>query len=277
MSENKQVLERNSGEKLGEFLRRARQAAGIEQAELAREIRITVEVLDHLENGRYDKLPVSAYVRGYLNTICNRLALDRTKILDWYMQEAGRDSLSIDRELGLVPELKNVDSSSSSRMVWILVFLFLGLFLVVLKTRTAPEGPVEFVDSSAISPESVEDSLGVDDTVGLTADSVLPQQQTQDTAKVSADSVVKPVETILKFECVRDSTWLRVRKKDGLSIDRLLRSTDKPRYVSHTDTMTVIVGSPEKTRMFINDVRVPIPNGSFRVYNGEIIKKENER
>ena len=44
-------LEKTAEEKLGEYLRRARQAANIEASELAREIRIPTEMLENLENG----------------------------------------------------------------------------------------------------------------------------------------------------------------------------------------------------------------------------------
>ncbi len=83
MSEN-ESLESKPASTLGEYIRRARLAAGVDLSDLAREIRVPTEMLEYLEQGNYAKLPVDAYVRGYLNTICTRLELNRAKVLEWY-------------------------------------------------------------------------------------------------------------------------------------------------------------------------------------------------
>lgn len=282
---DKLPLEKNAEEKLGEYLKRARLAAGIDQAELAREIRITPDMLDHLENGRYDKLPVQAYVRGYLNTICTRLDLNRAKVLDWYAGEVGRNYSAViaTDQLLMGAQSKSKSEGGNGKFVLMVAAAILLIFVLVMNANNDGKDGQDanhLADSldSVAKAESLQtaDSLQTTDTVGLSADSVIAADSS-DTNKVRPDSSKKApastVETTLKFECAKDSTWVRVKKAGGLSWARLIHKDDKPRFVSHTDTMKVSVGSPEKTRVFINDEKVKIPSNYFKVLNGKILEE----
>jgi cytoskeletal protein RodZ len=281
---DKMPLEKNAEEKLGEYLKRARLAAGIDQAELAREIRITPEMLDHLENGRYDKLPVQAYVRGYLNTICTRLELNRAKVLDWYAGEVGRNYSAIiatDQILiGNHEKLKSGDKGNGKLIMISAAAVLLVLVLIMNANNGGADSQnaTRLADSldSVAKAESLQtaDTLQNSDTAGLSADSTVSTDST-DTVKSAADSASKiasAVETTLKFECMRDSTWVRVKKVGGLSWARLVHKGDKPRFVSHSDTMKVSIGSPEKTRLYINEEQAKIPGNYFKVLNGKILE-----
>ena len=225
-----------------------------------------------------------AYVRGYLNTISSRLNLDRDKIMALYNAETGNtrfktsklSSLDISKEKS---QTKSESESSSAKPIIVLVILLLALLFFVLKLRddntetmNFPEDMVELIDTN-----DEFDSIAPHDTVGLTdeeAPEVLPIDSTE---KDGEDSVEvtnqEPVETILKIECLRDSTWVRVKRIGGRTFVRYVHATEhRPRVISHTDTMQVNVGAPEKTRMHINNVRVKIPNGIFYVYNGAIVE-----
>ena len=302
-------LEKTAEEKLGESLRRARQAANIEVSELAREIRIPTEMLEHLENGNYDKLPVQAYVRGYLNTICTRLDLNRAKVLDWYAGEVGRDYEAVIATDSLSGQINSGSKSSTTRsslssspnsdkgpnkIVFVVVAVALVLFLVIMNLRGKKEdAEANLMQHTTDSLDSVHhadsalrsESLSVSDTAGLTADSISDSVKMKDSAAVK-DSVkdttatVKPVaaagksETTIKFECIKDSTWVRVKKVGGLAWARVVHRTDKPRYLSHNDTMKISIGFPDKTRFYINDELIKIPDNYFKVYNGKIIEKK---
>jgi len=325
-------LEKDAEEKLGEYLKRARLAAGIELVELAREIRITPDMLDHLESGRYEKLPVQAYVRGYLNTICTRLELNRAKVLDWYAGEVGRDyaakiltdlapESSFSNNTAHAARVKTITPSSSdsrgaSKVIIAVVVVALVAFLMVMKSNHKQDNQAQVAARIADSVDSINkikahadsvaqaESLSTNDTSGLSADSLAETGKVDTTAgevgkdskdskdaKEAKDSKGKkdskkeskdgkaakaepPQETTLKFECVKDSTWIRVNRIGGLKWVHIVRHTDKARFVSHTDTMKVTVGSPEKAKLYINDEAVKIPANYFKVYNGKIILKE---
>ena len=73
---------------IGESLREARVAAGIELDDAERTIRIRVRYLDALENEEWDVLPGDAYVRGFLHTYADFLGLDGAALVDEYGREA---------------------------------------------------------------------------------------------------------------------------------------------------------------------------------------------
>jgi cytoskeletal protein RodZ len=276
-------LDPNPDERLGEFIRRARETAGIDREQFAHEVRFGTEILDNLENGNYDKLPVRAYVRGYLNTVSSRLNLDRNKLMALYDAETGKNRFDTTKisSLEISPENPNSGSeSSATKPIIVLVALLLGLLFFVLKmnddsgSTPFPEDNEELVDTS-----DEFDSIAPHDTVGLTdeeaeeAPMVDIPEAVEEAPDAATTSRSEPVETVLKIECLRDSTWVRVKRIGGRTFVRYVHSTElRPRVISHTDTMQVNVGAPEKTRMHINNSRVKIPNGTFYVYNGAIVE-----
>jgi cytoskeleton protein RodZ len=69
---------------IGETLRDARTAAGIQLDDAERTIRIRIRYLDALENEEWDVLPGDAYVRGFLHTYADFLGLDGAELVDEY-------------------------------------------------------------------------------------------------------------------------------------------------------------------------------------------------
>ena len=69
---------------IGETLREARTAAGIQLDDAERTIRIRIRYLDALENEEWDVLPGDAYVRGFLHTYADFLGLDGAALVDEY-------------------------------------------------------------------------------------------------------------------------------------------------------------------------------------------------
>ena len=69
---------------IGETLREARTAAGIQLDDAERTIRIRVRYLHALENEEWDVLPGDAYARGFLRTYADFLGLDGRALVDEY-------------------------------------------------------------------------------------------------------------------------------------------------------------------------------------------------
>jgi len=72
----------NSG--IGESLREARTARGIELEDAERQIRIRKRFLVAMEEERWEVLPGAAYVRGFLHTYAELLGLDADAVVDEY-------------------------------------------------------------------------------------------------------------------------------------------------------------------------------------------------
>ena len=69
---------------IGETLREARQAAGIELDQVERTIRIRIRYLDALEREDWGVLPGEAYARGFLHTYGDYLGLDGAALVAEY-------------------------------------------------------------------------------------------------------------------------------------------------------------------------------------------------
>ena len=73
---------------IGQELRQAREAAGLEIADVAAQLRIRAEFLAALEEGRPDVLPGTTYAIGYVRTYAAFLGLDVERAVKHFKQEA---------------------------------------------------------------------------------------------------------------------------------------------------------------------------------------------
>jgi cytoskeleton protein RodZ len=73
--------------KLGEVLRAAREAKGVELPRVERETKIRERYLSALERGDYRDLPGSVYTKGFLRNYGTYLGLDPEYLIDLYRIE----------------------------------------------------------------------------------------------------------------------------------------------------------------------------------------------
>jgi curved DNA-binding protein CbpA len=69
----------------GELLRRVREAKDLSLREMADRTRISSSHLENIEADRYDRLPATVYLRGFLMSIARELRLDPLKISKSYL------------------------------------------------------------------------------------------------------------------------------------------------------------------------------------------------
>jgi cytoskeletal protein RodZ len=68
----------------GSDLKRLREAIGIRQEEVFEITRITVSVLDAIENDQLDNLPPLIYLKNFLKQYAEILQLDSEKVIEGY-------------------------------------------------------------------------------------------------------------------------------------------------------------------------------------------------
>lgn len=287
------LAEKGHDEKLGAYLRRARQAAKIEVVDLARKIRIAPDVLLHIEESKWDLFPVEAYVRGYLNSICIHLELDRNKVLGWFGSEYHSNysmpSVAPIRDVGLVQP--TAASNSNSKLIPALIVILIVVFFVVMhllrKSDPEPIAPPPAMDTlpAAVQPvdtPAVGDSI-VDSLLDSTAHADTLAKDTLrkasapavDTAKALAEE--KPAkksgkQTSIRLECLRDSVWVRIDRA-GENVRTYQIQEGKPRYFSHNDTIRVRIAAPERTRLYIDDQRARFrDNKNLTIVDGKLVR-----
>ena len=95
------IEDKRPDERLGSYLTRVREAKGMTIEELATVTKLTVKNITLIESGDWKAFPVEAYLRGYLNSICEKLGLESRRIVDYYLGEAGTKFSSL---LSPIPE-----------------------------------------------------------------------------------------------------------------------------------------------------------------------------
>ena len=75
------------GQKLGEVLRAAREAKGVDVARVERDTKIRARYVEALEHGEYRELPGAVYTKGFLRNYGLYLGLDPEYLIDLYRLE----------------------------------------------------------------------------------------------------------------------------------------------------------------------------------------------
>ncbi len=74
----------------GDFLRRARESAGLDLRSIAEETKIGVTVLSYIEEERLDRLPAPVYLKSFVRQYAHCLGLDAEKVVRTYVARIKR-------------------------------------------------------------------------------------------------------------------------------------------------------------------------------------------
>jgi cytoskeleton protein RodZ len=130
---------------IGETLREARTAAGIQLDDAERTIRIRVRYLDALENEDWGVLPGDAYVRGFLHTYADYLGLDGGALVDDYDRQVAPAQAERSLDMPFEPPRPMDGGNPTMRRIgWGAIFVaaaLAALFIVLGITGGSSEGP----------------------------------------------------------------------------------------------------------------------------------------
>ncbi len=78
----------NPGEEFyrGETLRQIREKMGVELQVISTETKISMKVLERIEEEAFEKLPAMVYLKGFLKGYAQSLGLDPQKVIEEYLQ-----------------------------------------------------------------------------------------------------------------------------------------------------------------------------------------------
>lgn len=204
------IEDKRPDERLGAYLTRVREAKGMSIEELATVTKLTVKNITLIESGDWKAFPVEAYVRGYLNSLCEKLGLESKRILDFYYMESGKKFTSL---LSPVPEkpvkvspMTDEEKKPRSKAVPIVIVLLVLAFVVGSHfLNEMGEGDSAAQAPQAASVEANEPAAPVEDITEMPegAEAVLPDSSVTDTvakndstSKAKADTAKKPDETV---------------------------------------------------------------------------------
>ena len=143
---------------IGKILSAAREDAGLTVIELARITRIPATSIYALEEGRFESLPASVFVRGFIRNYCREVGLDPSDILaqyDGYLHETrlmNDDSNEQQVRLLLLPKAELHAHSHRGLEIShvLLVLLAVVSFIIAYLTAGVPSNKV--VDTAQTLP-----------------------------------------------------------------------------------------------------------------------------
>jgi cytoskeletal protein RodZ len=133
-------------ESVGARLRRAREAAGLSRADIARQTRISERMLAALEDGNYAVLPARTYATGFARSYARAVGLDADAIVSDIRRDLDRATAPLDRAPAPTFEPGDPARVPSRRVAWVAVAA-LVLVLVGLATWRASTQPVSGLPS----------------------------------------------------------------------------------------------------------------------------------
>lgn len=153
----------------GEKLRRAREQAGIERAEVSAWTKINERHLSALERGDYDSLPARPYVLGFARTYAHALGLDAEEIVTEVRADLDRGERRAPVRASHYGEIEDPAKIPSKRLAWIAGIVVLAVIVgVALLGRSyltpAAELPPVTAEEEALPPPELSPAAQADPT-----------------------------------------------------------------------------------------------------------------
>jgi len=281
-------------------LRRAREDAGLHIVALASALKVPVQKLEALEEGRYDELPDMVFARALASSVCRHLLIDPGPILDEIPLPGAPTLGDIPRAISAPFRASAVDLGGSAtagaggmkKAAWLAGILVLAAVVVMLLPENMPwsDGAAPAVQADVVAEPFANDALVVapllqgavaptpsEAPVGGSPDSgavsVMPVPQAADTPAVeeavpAAIDDAAPVGAGLLVLTARGGSWVEVTNGHGVVVvQRMMRAGDALDF-SSSPPYTVVLGRADQVDVTVRgrafDVRPLVRNSVAR-------------
>lgn len=280
--------------RLGEFLRGERQARGISLQQIAADTRISMKMLQAIEEGDGAQLPAPVVIKGFLRAYAQRIGLDPEEVIIEYqnlIEEVGARQEAIEK---FHHRLHPKSSKKKIFALCIALGLLTGWALIWSRgsylrhqSKTVRQGKsVSSVEvSREISGADFGSELNKEQYAEGPAKAVDEVQTSAKPEIKSAQSSVReqtPVSPstpfVLRVEAL-ERTWLRIIIDGSREREYLLQPGEQLTWMATSD-MEVLVGNAGGLKLFLNDnplkplgesgkvVRLHLPDPSLTIEAG---------
>lgn len=206
-SEAAQETEQKPSKGPGEILREAREAKGLEQREVADQLRLRKQIIELLEADDYSTFSTATFIKGYLRSYAKLLDLDDTELFEAYKARGYKEVES--SQMQSFSRRKKHEESDNRLMLITYVVIIIVVALVIWWWQEPDlgfsEGETGTQESSEVSPV---DTDGEADNVGNIKvsnqptepqiepnedEAVLESEVEADDTNVAVESVQEPV------------------------------------------------------------------------------------
>ena len=138
--ENQALAPARDGESFGSWLRSQREVRQVELQTITQSSKINIRYLEALEQDRFDLLPATIFVKGFLREYARIVGLDPDEVLNFYLAASAQDDL----EGGIENLAKRSQRRPLGRTGWVL--LVVVAILAFLVWRFLPGSDNEAAD-----------------------------------------------------------------------------------------------------------------------------------
>jgi len=271
MEEQQFVETFGADEKVGDYLRRAREARGLDLAHMAKSIRLSVEVIQAIEESRWGYFQIEAYLRCYLVSMCEKLQIDKTEVLKRLSAEINSTFKKTEPISIIRPEAnKNKEHKPPGKfpaVETIVVLIVVAILFFVVKTMNREEDDTEFESGDAIETEEPQEA----------SEAEANSEPAPEQAAAPANENLNVTDT-LRFECTHSPTdnTCGVRLH-GVDNRMAFFRRAETRYINRgADTAYITVSVPERTKILFNGEKLEYGKfNSLHFYKGELVRRYN--
>ncbi len=226
----------------GERLRKAREAAGLDVAEVARRLKMPVRVVQSLENQDWDGLDAPVFVRGQLRSYARLLGLRIDEALP-----SASPSLPIEpaklEPRAYTPPLRRAADRLMGRMVYIVITALIAVPVWMatrshLDSRIQLDTALELPADPAATAERPAPEPGVDDGPRPLVASMAALPQRERAATRPADAAALS----LRFS---EDSWVEIFDLQGDVLERGLLKAGDRRDFARGEVGRVVIGNVE--------------------------------
>ena len=239
-------------ESVGEILRQAREKKGIGIDEVSESTKISVRVLDALEDNRFDVLPAAIYVKGFLKTYSDYLGLDANEVIDQYLAYTHQATGQEADEWEAVEFEHAAELVRWKRLAWLAAMLIIvgisSVAVVKIATRGGSQTQMRIPARHAQAAQE-EITFPVEAAV-LDSTPVEPSEE-------QVEPVALPMEEVLRLRLLADEkSWIRVTTDGQDTREAMLFSGEE--LIFEGTAFDFKLGNAGGVRVFLNDMEVPV-------------------
>ncbi len=265
MSENNPNPKSTDGEsgkeKVGQWLRKTREAKGVDAEKLCSDLRVNRTVLEALESGQYHHLAGDPYIRALLGSISRYLHLDSQAVIARYNGEVGASPAAVQAApyLDQGPKYRVVH-----RQVFfaILIALAILVLLITLLNRSGQEPELN------PGPAPLDSLLDQGDTA-LEGTSLAPDSDTLVQDSIPAQSRNAEVGEKVTIRPLRDSVQVRIVRMGKPDYNAYLR-IGKQMQIPREDTIFVYTDVASALQVISGSARFVPTQKNFKIFNDTV-------
>ena len=225
-------IDGSSGSTIGERLRAAREEKGIKLEEVARQTRIPLRHLEHIERSEWDALPAATYSVGFARSYANAVGLDGAAIGAELRQELGavRGSSGPAAAYYEPADPARVPPRSIALIAGVIALLLVGLYLF-WRSSAVGDAPEPQVAQSEPAPAGT------------------PLQQAPPPAAPASGPVVL---------AASDDVWVRVSEANGPKLyEGILKRGERYEVPAGAQAPEITTGRPNALNVTVGSTAIP--------------------